>query len=185
MNVDTFYKTLDSLQGLEARLQFLHSTDYDVSLDSQPEAILDRFNHLVNNQWDAQRVARVFKKRFNGIAICREATWLMQIPITLMDTIHEECKYSGSDYEYYYIRLAFNMEGFKRAKDCNRMLLRRLYCLNERYEHDCDTVCPWYDYEEMKRLTIVREYELAPFLWKPTLIQKWIDSGNNLEDYLQ
>lgn len=185
MDVDAFYQTLDTFQTLEERLRFLKGTDYDVSLDSQPEAILNRFVHLVDNQWDAQRVARVFKKRFNPVAICREATWCFQIPITLMDTIHEECKYPESNIKYYYMRFAFITEGFKRAKDCNRMLLRRLYCLDPRYEDDCDAICRWYDYEEMKKLAIVRDYDLAKFLWSPNRIQKWIEAGNEVEDYLQ
>lgn len=186
MNIDSFYNTIDNLSCLEDRLWFLEQADIDLSMVAQPDAIIERFIVLVNDQVAAQRVAKVFKKRFGPIALCREATYCNKCPTTLMDIVNDEYDlYSYMLKQYNLLRDAFMSEGFMQSVECNLLLLRNMYCFDPRYAENCDLIYNWYDYEEMKNSAIVREYELSLFLWHPSRVQKWIAAGNDIENYLQ
>jgi hypothetical protein len=76
---------------------------------------------------------------------------------------------------------AFIAEGFKHATD---------YELGELRDNCCDLYGSVliervfrYDYKKMNEDNKWMNHEIIEYLWQPHLVEKWLETGNEMEDY--
>jgi hypothetical protein len=122
MTADEFYATFDGLLWDEQRIQFLleaYEADYPFHLESQPDAVIQRFYHGTGLAMD---VAQAFIKCFPAPLLCREATFRARKPVTLLDHFQEDMDAARSYLEFERIVSlleAFSHLGIKNAEWCN------------------------------------------------------------------
>ena len=155
--------------SLDQQLEFLKM--YDLNDEDQPEAILSWFD--IKNPEDADKIASIYMKQLGPIAICHDATNDHESYHTILDCLIYES--FGDDFIS-----AFEQAGFKYADECDRRILANTYWS----KNGTKNLIASYDYQEIKNSYQDLSKELQEYLFHPMRIQKWIDGGNDIEDYL-
>ena len=139
MTVEEFYATLDGLLGDERRIQFLleaYEADYPFHLESQPDAVIQRFYHGTGPVMD---VAQAFIKCFPAPLLCREATFRARKPITLLDCFQDDMDEESRSYLEFErivsLLEAFSHLGIKNAEWCNPNELYSSYMADPTFQN--------------------------------------------------
>ena len=122
----------------------------------------------------ALEIAQIFKERLGLITISRIDSFYEGKPVTIMDELDMTIEQRRQDLRVELFHRAFEQLGFKRAKECDPTVL-----------HQLQTYTSNYDYEEMERSHWWIREAVAKEFYKPERIQKWIETGNELEDYMK
>ena len=183
MDRNIFYDTL-SILSINERIEFLLTADYDFSMEEQPDAVLSHFDDI-NTAEEAMSVAKTFKERFGNIILCREASSCWWELTTIMDCIHDLFDHPDQEpSSHNLLKDAFKALGFKSAIDYDTRELIHLYCLDPIYGELFDRFNVHYNYDLLKKANENIDQELQEYFFHPPLIEKWINDGNELEDYL-
>ena len=191
---DDLYNALCEATTIEAFINILRKTTCDFH-----EMIRPRCNFLCEDasindsesdyfhEWtieEALQVAQIFKDRLGVVAISRMDTYHSGELTTVMDALDYEVNTYEFDEKARLFHRAFEQLGFKRAKECNPHSLYQLQVnASARYE-----TVEW----NGRRLHIellqphykTLNHEIIMEVFKPMRIQTWLDSGNELEDYM-
>lgn len=138
MTTEEFYATLDGLLWDEQRIQFLleaYEADYPFHLESQPDAVIQRF---YNGTGPVMDVAQAFIKCFPAPLLCREATFRARKPVTLLDCFQDDMDAAQSYLEFERIVSlleAFSHLGIKNAEWCNSNELYSLYMADPTFQN--------------------------------------------------
>ena len=114
-----------------------YNKDYLHSLFA-PEQLFICFYKYVKTSADARMIAEVYMESFGSdIIISREASYSNKKLLTIMDIL-DDSRYCSCDVEkflseYVLVKIAFNKQQFKRAKDCKWDVLYRMYCSDSEY----------------------------------------------------
>ena len=212
LGCETFWHELDSFVDFDDRLEFVRTTKYDIIEDSQPDAVLSRFYDFGNKE-NASKVANVFIEKFGKVIMCLEASDYTKRFQTIIDTMEESIAHlvrsvannirtiqagaiSNEDTQQLTESIKidideiqsatilcgeFRKKGAAKASMCDaRQLIGICYQNNISVQGFEIT----YDYEAIKRDNAWISEEIASYLFQPKFINKWINHGNELEDYL-
>ena len=137
------------------------------------EEIMENGNEFTFDH--AVTIAKIFKKRLGTTTISKMDSYHTGRYMTILDEIDMLLKLNSINQEALSLFLkAFEQLGFKRAKDCNPLVLRQL--------QTCDGK---YNYQEMKSNHSWLLEEITMEIYRPKRIQKWLDNGHDLEDYMK
>lgn len=153
MTREQFYTEFSKLTTDEDRINFMEkSLDQKYTFDQldQPDALMSRFDISEPKTNSASsEIAKVFIKCFGPIIVCRETTWRMKKPMTIVDDLTMKLEWyirdDGFDADAI-IRLvkmiaAFDKAGVTEAKKININTFTQLYVLDPVYYHPNDK--PW------------------------------------------
>ena len=133
---------------------------------------------------EALQVAQIFKDRIGVVAISRMDTYQSGDFTTIMDALDHEVKTYEYDENSKLFHRAFEQLGFKRAKDCNPYSLHRLQTdSSARYETE-ELKRRQFQMELFQPYRKITNHEIIMEVFKPTRIQKWIESGNDIDEYM-
>jgi hypothetical protein len=172
---------LEECQTMEAVIDCLQTTDIDFNRFIRPYCYFDiyRFDrdhpllyYDVTFQ-EAFAIAQIFKKRLGVIAISRMSTCQLGWYITTMDELDRACEKDHTRTpSLCTFRSAFRLAGFKRAKECDVVVLHQL--------HSAPVVV---DYPAIKAKYSCMRGLVAEYFYQPLLIQQWIECGKDILDY--
>ena len=207
-----FDGAMREITDLNARLEFFENSDYDIISDTQPDAILCRFNE-VKNEDDAMKVADLFMKKYGDTIICIEASYCDKQLQTIIDCLHAKLKFDYQDLQSN-IRDARNPDLTRHDHDTMLMVMEHAFSDFRRdqlllgafiergfkraskcdsrdlirlyLEHDVsvEDFKIDYDYVQIKSDNVWLLEELTASLHHPVRIEKWLSKGNASEDYL-
>ena len=176
MNSDQFWGELILIGNLNDRIDFIRTSTYDLTKEAQPDAITHRFEDITT--WpDACNMARALIYRYGNIIIAAESSAYIHRMLTIVDLSASECNIL--------IIAALKELGIFSA---NYYAPKDLYLV---YNHIYPGI-PVNDYyneiahllsEHKEKMKLVHE-SLIIELMHPNRIQKWIESGNDVNDYL-
>ncbi len=176
------YDILERTPSDERIEKFMNMSSHDLYMYGQPECLFQCFD--IQNQLDADEVVKAFKAKMGDIIISREAI-VNGFYETVVDYIKQIAEHSNSsnDPTYQYLLNAFNRFGMKFESQIPRYLTILFFC-DDAYcvkimEHPYQ-----YNYPEMKAKYAAVHEELQKVLFHPDRIGKWVDAGNEIEDYL-
>lgn len=179
-----FFTDLNQASSIRECAHIIATTTHDLSMEDQPDFIITTVEKHVSSVEDAALIAKVLKKCMGDIIICRDASLDLGYSATIFDCICTYIDMFSDPDRYFYFRLAFMNEGFKRGKEYSAQMLRGLVFLDPEYRHTMIKVN--YDYEAIKKERKVEAYEFMPFLCRPRFIEKWVsENGTSVEEYLQ
>lgn len=177
------YDNLESSTTIDEIIHHLKTSECDFNQMDSPYVLYDTRNCLMEDQDseyyyeftidDMLQIAQIFKDKIGVIAISRMDSFNAGRYMTLLDVVDEENKRYPNDNKLSLFLFALENLGFKRAEECDPIVLRQL----QSYSND-------YNYDEMKNSNQELKEELMIELYKPERIKRWIDTGCNLEDYL-
>ena len=153
--------------------------------------IEDIYFHYNNTQYHYHLLTVLAKwaiKEFGVIALCRHQSRICGKFITLydsMDIIKEEC----DDLELINIITKFKhilrLHGSKKADEIFDEHLIEEYCADFRFKEDAISDLNYeYLYSQLKEAKREIHEDLMKELFSPKRINKWIQAGNMIEDYL-
>ena len=156
----------EKMDSFEEQLEYLKMYVFDES----PELILKEIQ--VNSLEEAAMVAKVFKERLGLIVLCDYASYCFQSYYTIMDCIEFQ-NFDGLYHE------AFKNARFKHSWECDSRFLANAY------EYDSlETLNNPYLYYQIKKSNQWLKEELQEYLFHPSRVQKWLEDGHDLEDYM-
>lgn len=176
MNSDQFWDELILIGNLNDRIDFIRTSTYDLTKESQPDAITHRFEDITT--WpDACNMARALIYRYGNIIIAAESSACINRMLTIVDLSASECNIL--------IIAALKELGVLSA---NYYAPKDLYLVynhiypgipvNDYYDEIADSLS-----EHKEKMELVHE-SLIIELMHPNRIQKWIESGNDVNNYL-
>lgn len=181
-----FYDGLDMIPSLMGRIEYLRTTEYNLKMENQPEAVLMSFDGIRDSE-EAMLVALAFKARFGTIAICREATVERNYPSTLLDCIMED---KGPVFvEAYTAKLlieAMKLVGFKQADDVEETELVDCLCADTFYARFVSKI--WnYSYLMINLENKWIASEVNQYLFHPSRVGKWLElhPDGDIENYIR
>ena len=157
---------------INQRIQSLQKLS-DIEIANKAVSILHNLSIYVKTSEDADKVASAFNGSFGDTIIIQPNSLQMKMYVTIMDYLCT--KNDTSKYHWGLLKTAFSNFGFKRAAESDIRYLRKLYL-------DCSSII--LDRNLMKDEKNQFRKELLEYLFQPRLIQKWLDAGYNLDDYL-
>ena len=176
MDLSEFWDGLAIIGNLHDRIEFVRTTTYDLTKESQPDVITCHFDDVTT--WlDACNIARVLIYRYGNIIIAGEISACIGEMFTIVDVSPRECNIL--------IIAALKELGVLSAdqyapKDLY-LVYNHMYAdirVNEYYDEIA------YQFAEHKeKMKSVHESIIAE-LMHPNRIKYWIEVGNNIEDYL-
>ena len=133
---------------------------------------------------EAKIIANTYKELL-GIFVVAHPDWDYTSIKTIMDVI-DILYYDDEDINAQSeIRMAFDEAGFLRACDCDdRMLANAYFSVPNHPQGSRLIISQLYDYDVIKEDNAWIYEELQEYLYHPLRIQKWIEEGNAIEDYL-
>lgn len=185
MDYDRFYDKLESFETLYERLEFFKTCDYDMNDDPQPDAMLGRFYQDIETVEDACQVIRAFKYRFGDMIVCVEGSKCLGSIITIVDDLDYEIdsgSYSLTARKYGMLMVACDRLNVKRASEYDPRAITSLYFACGHTDDTDDFI--EYDYDLIEDDNKLIHEELQMYIFHPSRIQKWLDDGNELEDYM-
>jgi hypothetical protein len=120
-----FWEQLDYLDNDVDRIDFLlylKNKNHPFNLESQPEAILQRFyrvDYSKDSNVDELTIAQTMVDLFGKLILCRESTYCVKKPITIIDEIEDPYNDYGDyklNYRIYNIHKALIDLGVKKAE---------------------------------------------------------------------
>ena len=176
MNSDQFWDELEFIGNLNERIDFIRTTTYDLTKESQPDAITHRFEDITT--WpDACNMASALIYRYGNIIIAAECSACTHNMLTITDLNSSECNIL--------IIAALKELGILSA---NYYAPRDVYLV---YNHIYEGI-PINEYyneiahlldEHKEKMKLVHE-SLIMELMHPDRIEQWLKNGNNINDYL-
>jgi hypothetical protein len=152
MNLDRiiFFNALDRATTADELIYIIRNTDYDLrSKEGQPDRILQRFTNLTPEK--AIEVVAAFRQRFGSIVICRNGSYYLNRPLTIMDIILIDRIYTNESINSLSIQSmdllygAFAVAGFKHAAGCDNSDLYYEYCLDPSYATSANRMIHMWD----------------------------------------
>lgn len=178
----------ETSRTFEQKLDMIRTTheNYFDDYMGYPEDVIFHFGHLTKEEADL--LAQAFKDRFGEVYMLNQTSLNMKKPYTVMDMILDrfDHKYGRHDRPEPYeleIYWAFVNAGFKPAKEIELPELKVEFLSQSGYRKQFCEIFP-IDYDMLKSRNEWLNKSLAEFFYHPDRIQKWIESGNELEDYL-
>ena len=154
----------------------------DITNDDQPDGLLSWIVEDIDTPEKADTIADIFKSNAGSILVCKETSFCSSTVMTILDCLDcEEDPYHDS-IGYYLLRSSLQNYGVKRAAECDQRVLMNLY-IDSIYDSFRDGILD-YDYDFIKNDFTDLKHELIEYLYQPKLIEKWIEAGNDIEDYL-
>ncbi len=180
-------KFLDQLPSDNTRIDALLSIPNEIiqRVDMNID-ILDRF-YFAKTPAEADEVVNAFKKKFGSLMLCTGLTYSNRKFYTILDCLKQDLDDGWiwyPDVTFEGIRMfsdAFIRAGFKFAAECDHYELLLSYM--ENYDPDEFTNLQ-YEYPKLKTNRFQLHDDLFKELYHPHRIIKFIESGNELEDYL-
>lgn len=135
MKSNEFFRIFDNLSGT-ARLIFMmkmKEQNYEYWLESQPDAIIQRF---FCENIDPNDVAKVFIECFGTLIICRESTYCQKSPQTILDALDYELDASNDELFKTHIqnlKKAFIKNGVRQTCDIDADTLENVYNADPTY----------------------------------------------------
>lgn len=211
-DTNAFYGEMRELTDLNARLEFLENSDYDIIADTQPDAVLCYFDEVKNDE-DAMKVANLFMKKYGDTIICIEASTCDKRFETIVDCLQDKLKFDFQTLNNQFTsvrdpalcrhrrnQMLMEMEhafsDFRRDqlllgafiergfKRASKCDSRELIRLFREHDESVEDFKIDYEYVQMKIDNVWLEEELIAHLHHPVRIEKWLSKGNALEDYL-
>ncbi len=144
----------------------------------------------------ADQIAQAFKPY--GLALMEVEYWfLMHKPMTILDVLLKNIDENFETMTSCYLTIAFSNAGFKKADQCKEREMREFveaygfggYTRSNRElikgdENPRSENHEIYDYDAIKSDHAQLHEELAAYLFHPIRIQKWIDAGHKIDNYL-
>jgi hypothetical protein len=176
MNSAEFWDELELIGNLYERIDFIRTCKYDLTKESQPDAITHRFDDITT--WpDACKIARALIYRYGNIIIAAESSACIHHMLTIVDLSAREC--------HILIIAALKELGVHSAeyyapKDLY-LVYNHMYPgipVNDYYNEIADA------FEKHKEKMLFLHESLFMELMHPNRIKKWLDQGNDVNDYL-
>jgi hypothetical protein len=176
MNSAEFWDELELIGNLYERIDFIRTCKYDLTKESQPDAITHWFEDITT--WsDACKIARTLIYRYGNIIIVPECSVCVHHMLTIVDLSARECniliiaalKELGVHSAEYYA-----------PKDLY-LVYNHMYPgipVNDYYNEIADA------FEKHKEKMLFLHESLFMELMHPNRIKKWLDQGNDVNDYL-
>ena len=174
-NTITHLKTVASRftqSKINQGIQFLQNVS-SIDISNKAVSILHNLSIYVKTSEDADKIASAFSCSFGDTIVIHPNSRQMKMYVTIMDYLCT--KNNTSKYHWGLLKNAFSNFGFKRAAECNIKYLRSLYLNSSSFI---------LDHIIMKEEQTQFRKELLEYLFQPRLIQKWLDAGYNIEEYL-
>lgn len=170
---------------IDDRIALIRSTNYDVSKETQPMALLQYFECITYSDTayeDAIKIANVFNARFGLLIISLESSYCLNKFQTIMDELDFEMESSGA-FWIGILRLAFRKMGFMYAEDIHSMHLFRMYHPLYGNTFGDGTMAVLDDFVKLPKEF---EKELVEYMFHPIRISRWMKSNSDkdIEDYL-
>lgn len=175
VSASVFYKSLDWFD-LDARIFAVECMDYDFDMDDHPSAILMHF-YDVHTDEDAIRIALAFKERIGLVVIERRHSFIEGRLLTVMDVLSNTLSHSR-------LLNALERVGFLYANYCEQMDLCRRYCADPKYLRSVSELDIAFDLELIKFRHAPISEALAQYFFCPSRIQKFLENGHELEEYM-
>lgn len=131
---EEFYDSLSRIESIDQRIESLSTSNYDLYLDYQPEAILTLFYNEITNERQSDQIASIFMRKLGDTIICREASCCENEFITIMDAIRAYYRWDDPESPKYIIR-SFTKFKFKYANECDEITLRHKYSDDPEYQN--------------------------------------------------
>ena len=176
---DLLYDQLDITTNIDQYVSVLRNSDWSFSNMVKPSIYLPFIdNEMIFNEDEitfdhAIEIASIFKQRFGLIMISKMDSYYEGQYMTIMDELEMLIDCRIGDHILHLFYKAFDQLGFKNARDCDPIVLKHLQTCNGNY-----------DYEEMKNTNSWLLEAITMECYKPYRIQKWINAGNDVEDYM-
>lgn len=179
----SIYEALDPTETFEEAIQVLQDFEGDWFHDysHQPECVVFRFGVIDSNE--ASILAETINDCLGDIVLCSEESFCENEPLTLLDVLEARDDWSIPVESQNVIIQAFIDTGFKRSNECSMTMLRNMFLANG-YHIDAIDAVFMYDFERMNKEHAWLRKEIQEYLFSPDRIQKWIEAGYEIEDYL-
>lgn len=178
-NMASIYSDISNASSLNDLIELVFNSEYDFQMEPHLDSLFVQFFKFVKTKEDACRIVDVFDKHLGPYMVCREKSYRLGHIVLLgdllidmlhLDNIPEELLYvAGDKFLLYY--------------ECDMRILFRIYCNDHDYVATAQKVSA-FEYPLMKEKNKALNEELQQVMFSPKRIQKWIESGNDLEDYL-
>ena len=192
MDKTTFYNTLEPLSSFDERIEYIKTTKYELAGETQPDSILfNVFSDALTYQ-HATHIVHAFKMRFGEIILCRDASAVLQQPMTLLDVVDRTIEHDAffgrtEDRQIALSEIKWMLEfnGCKRSKEYAPNVLYDLF-----FAYGADRNNPGYmsafsyNYDLMRNNPRIDGEELAQVVFHPSRISKWISAGNAVDDFM-
>lgn len=180
MDSEAFYDLLNMMPVKDC-IEYMKLNCYDIAMDAQPDMILLRF-HTITNEEDAEALAAIFLELIGNVVICREYSYRQKQFYTIMDELLDVPEPLAIGKQL--LIEAFGRAGFKCAHECCSRELASLYSMDDEYLIMIDKINIDYDYDSIKTIHDPITESLSEYLFNPVRIQKWIETGREIETYM-
>ncbi len=160
---EILYHMLDSDASFEEKIEFLKTTPMDISLEGQPDALIQRFYNDFDSDEKIFQLRNILKKRFGSIIVCREASCCESKFLMIEDCIQNDIEYFP-DFQnnlQRYLELVGSLN-FERNDHNIIKSMASEYCRSNAYKEDLLIDIPEYT-------IMIKEHKLP---YRNTLIQK-------------
>ena len=183
-----FYDTLMTIEEFDERIEFLRTTDFNFFMEADPDTILEYFKD-VSGYAEATKLAQAVEHKMGNLVLCRERSYDYQRFMTILDVLEDLAEYmneAGAPFNFWQHMVdAFEDVGFVRAHEVDsRHLIEMLMFDPYRAEYIHDIKID-YNYAAIKEDHKWIREELQQYLFHPSRVEKWLNEGRELEDYLQ
>ena len=174
-----FHERLGLCERIDEYIECLRATDYLFNKQPFPEKYATfeviknskiNIGELTSDQ--ALEIAKIFKEKFGLTIVSHMQSRWNGLYLTVMDVLH--CKKRQiANRSYNLLNDAFEMLGFKYSRHLDIRILRQLY-------YNINS----YNYPRMKKSRLQLHEELIMHVFHPIRIQRWINQGNCIDDYM-
>ena len=164
----------DVLTTIEERIEFLRN--YDFTYEYQPDGILSWFEGVSDSEADT--IANIFLDKIGPIILCIESSRCDDRFTTIVDI------FNNNEIDCSQLKLAFRNTGFLCSSDCDPRTLFNLYYSDLIYDIHIDSIVEPYNYTFIKEKNKAINKEIIEHIYHPSKLQKWVDDGNEPEDYM-
>lgn len=169
-------------------ISMLKTSTFDFSLISDPYHIIecDVAEFHETDAWTleaALQVAQIFKDRLGVIVINRMDSYFSDEFKTILDTLDYRVANFTYDTSSKVFQLAFEQLGFKRARECNPYVLHQLQVNPGAQQNLVEWNRKKMQFEVCQPHFPILQHEVIMEVFKPMRIQKWLEAGNELEQY--
>lgn len=138
-------------------------------------------------------IAQAFKDAYGSVIFESELYYCQHEVATIMDTLESQ-EYGIDEVVAWLLLRAFKKAKFKYAAECSMRELREKYAsmgytpyaLSTKFKTQtyAGYLYDTYEYDQIKEDRADLNREIVEYAHHPSRIQKWIESGKDIEDYL-